>query len=82
MGQGAEYKRMVANPYNPKHESKSLIEQKNRFKTKNDIYPKVKVDNNDLEKHVKKVRVYLYKENGMPVAAKQEHMPQQQLTFT
>ncbi len=77
MGQSAEMIRNVANPYNPKRKSKSIVDQKDRFKTKNDIYPKVKVDNSIMDKRVKKVRTYLYKENGVPIARKLEHQPHQ-----
>jgi len=69
--------RNVVNPYNPKIKSKSIVDQKDRFKTKNDIYPKVKVDNSIMDKRVRKVRTYLYKVNGQPVASKLEHAPRQ-----
>ena len=69
--------RNVANPYNPKIKSKSIVDQKDRFKTKNDVYPKVKVDNSIMDKRVRKVRTYLYKVNGQIVASKIEHMPHQ-----
>ena len=68
----------VANPYNPKRKSKSIVDQKHRFATKKDIYPKMKVDNTIMDKRVRHVRTYLYKDaNGMPVAAKLEHQPKQ-----
>ena len=69
--------RNVANPYNPKIKSKSIVDQKDRFKSKNDVYPKVKVDNSIMDKRVRKVRTYLYKVNGQPVARKIEHAPHQ-----
>ena len=74
---GVTMVRNVANPYNPKIKSKSIVDQKDRFKTKNDVYPKVKVDNSIMDKRVRKVRTYLYKVNGQPVASKIEHAPQQ-----
>jgi len=77
MGQHAEMIRNVVNPYNPKRKSKSIVDQKDRFKSKNDIYPKVKVDNSIMDKRVRKVRTYLYKTNGIPVARKIEHEPHQ-----
>ena len=75
MGQGASEVRNVVNPYNPKRKSTSIVDQRDRFKTVNDIYPKVKVDNSIMDKRVRKVRAYVYRENGLPVASKLEHMP-------
>ena len=77
MGQGATMIRNVVNPYNPKRKSESIVNQKDRFKTKDNIYPKVKVDNSIMDKRVRKVRTYLYKVNGVPVARKLEHQPHQ-----
>ena len=78
MGQGTTMVHNVVNPYNPKRKSKSIVDQKNRYATKKDIYPKMKVDNSEMEKRVRKVRTYLYKgANGLPVATKLENRPQQ-----
>ena len=77
MGHGATMVRNVVNPYNSKVKSKSIVDQKARFRTKNNVYPKVKVDNSAMDKRVRKVRTYLYKVNGQPVASKIEHTPQQ-----
>ena len=77
MGDGATMVRNVVNPYNPKRKSESIVDQRARFKSKNDIYPKVKVDNSIMDDRVRKVRAYVYKVNGVPVATKLEHQPKQ-----
>lgn len=75
MGDGSTMVRNVANPYNPSIKSSSIVDQKARYKSQNDIYPKVKVDNSIMSSRVRKVRTYLYKSNGMPTASKIQNQP-------
>jgi len=74
MGQGAPINRNVANPYNPKRKSKSIVDLKSRYAAPKNIYPTVRVSDPVMQQRVRKVRTYLYKDSsGVPVATKLEH---------
>ena len=77
MGQGARKVRNVLNPYNPKRKSDSIVDQKHRYATKQDIYPKMKVNNQIMQQRVRKVRTYIYKNGNGPIATKIQGAPAQ-----